>query len=304
MQRRMDPGMAVPYAQARPAAQSTIPTPRDDDTPPRRSKTPPRMPDRRPRTPVRRSRTPVRRARVMDNTRESTRSRSPIRSSSSESPPRDASPVNFSAALDSEDKAKDKSMTDDEDEEGAQKKVSAAQYQLFRQALTTSKGSIKVNPAKSRRVSRASLLDLGDSEVTDRVSCLDQPSLKDTMASTARIAQGLKEDEEVEKTTLSETLNTSCSTFNTLLLNRSSRENHTCSRSTEMPSTYRNLQGTAASAMPRRLRPIRCPIVCVLIRRSWPGGQLSMHLSPTPWWHLSSRNCLPRTRGRSFWGRC
>ena len=178
MQRRMDPGMAVPYAQARPAAQSSVPTPRDDDTPPRMSKTPPRTPDRRPRTPVRRSRTPVRRARVMDDTREATRSRSPIRRlSSSESPPRDASPVNFSAALDS-DKAK---------------KVSAAQYQLFRQAVTTSKGSFKVNPAKSRRASRASLLDLGDSEVTDRVSWLDQPPLKDTMASTARISQGLKE---------------------------------------------------------------------------------------------------------------
>ena len=140
----------------------------------------------------------MRRARGLDDTRESTRSRSPIRrSSSSESPPRDASPVNISAALDSEDKAKDKSMTDDEDEDGAQKKVSAAQYQLFQQAVMTSKGSFKVNPAKS---SRASLLDLGDSEVTDRVSWLDQPSLKDTMASTARIAQGLKEDEEVEKT--------------------------------------------------------------------------------------------------------
>ena len=45
-QRGMDPGMAVPYAQARPTAQSTVPTPRDDDTPPRRSKTPPRTPDR------------------------------------------------------------------------------------------------------------------------------------------------------------------------------------------------------------------------------------------------------------------
>ena len=33
------------------------------------------------------------------------------------------------------------------------------------------------------------------------------------MASTARIAQGLKEDKEVEKTTLSETLNTASSTF-------------------------------------------------------------------------------------------
>ena len=88
--------------------------------------------------------------------------------------------------------------------------ISWWQYQLFRQAVTTSKGSFKVNPAKT---SRASFLDLGDSEVTDRVSCLDQPSLKDMMASTARIAQGLKEDEEVEKTTLSETLNTASSTF-------------------------------------------------------------------------------------------
>ena len=75
------------------------------------------------------------------------------------------------------------------------------------------------------------------------------------------------------------------------------------SRSTEMPSTYQNLQGTATSAIPRRLRPTRCPIICVLIRRTWPGGQLSMHHSLTPWWHLSSRNCLPRMRGRSFWGR-
>ena len=211
MQRRMDPGTAVPDAQARPAAQSIAHMPRDDDTPPRRSKTPTRTPERRSRTPVRRFRTPVRRARVMDNTRDSTRSRSPIRrSSSSESPPRDASPVNFSAALDSEDKVKDRSITDDEDDDGAQKKVSAAQYQLFQQAVMSSKGSFKVNPAKSRR---ASLLGIGDSEVTDRVSWLDQPSLMDTVASTARIAQGLKEDEEVEKTTLSEMLNTSSSTF-------------------------------------------------------------------------------------------
>ena len=219
MQCQMEPGMAVPYAQARPAAQSTIPMPRDDDSPPRRSKTPPRTPDRPPRTLLRRSRTPVRRATGMDYSRESTRSRSPIRrSSSSESPPRDASSVNFSAASDSEDKAKDKSMTD-EDEDGAQKKVSAAQYQLFWQAVTTSNGSFKVNPAKSPRASRASLLDLGDSEVTDWVSWLDQPSLKDTMASTARIAQGVKEDEEVEKT-LSETLNTNSSTFKHLTVKK------------------------------------------------------------------------------------
>ena len=139
----------------------------------------------------------------MDDTRDSTRSRSPIRrSSSSESPPRDASPVNFSAALDSEDKVKDRSITDNEDDDGSQKKVSAAQYQLFRQAVMSFKGSFKVNPAKSHRAFRASLLDLGDSEVTDRVSWLDQPSLVDTMASTARISQGLKEDEEVEKTVI------------------------------------------------------------------------------------------------------
>ena len=57
------------------------------------------------------------------------------------------------------------------------------------------------------------MLDLGDTEVTDRISWLDQPSLQDTMASTARIAQGLKEDEEVVKTTLSETLNSDFSSF-------------------------------------------------------------------------------------------
>ena len=150
----------------------------------------------------------------MDESRDSTHSWSPIRrSSSSESVPRDASPVDFSAALDSEEKVKDRSISDEEDDEGSQRKVSAAQYQLFRQAVTSSKGTFKVNPANSRRASRTSLMDLGESEVTDRVSWLDQPSLVDTMAATACIAQGLKEDEDVEKTTLSETLNTSSSTF-------------------------------------------------------------------------------------------
>ena len=106
-----------------------------------------------------------------------------------------------------------RAISDDEEDEGDSKKISAAQYQIFRQAVTTSKGSYKVNPAKTKRASRASLLDLGDTEVTDRVSWLDQPSLQDTMASTARIVQGLKEDEEVEKTTFSETLNTDSSSF-------------------------------------------------------------------------------------------
>ena len=219
LQRWMDQGM-VPDTPASPAVQSSVPAPRHDSTP-RRSDTMSRTPERRPRTPeprtpqrsprmpVRRVRTPVRQARGYNDSRES-RSRSPLsRSSSVESPTRDVSPVNFSAALDPDDK---RSISDDEDDEG-EHKISAAQYQIFRQAVTTSKGSFKVNPAKTKQASRASLLDLGGPEVTDRVSWLDQPSLQHTMVSTARIAQGLKDDEEVEKTTLSETLNTASSTF-------------------------------------------------------------------------------------------
>ena len=166
LQRRMDLGMPVPDTQSRPVDQT--PTTRDDQTLPRGSKTP----VEHSRTPGRRSRTSVRRSRGMDESRDSTRSRSPIRRpSSSKSAPRDASPVDFSAALDTEEKVKDKSFSDEEDDEGSQRKVSAAQYQLFRQAMTSSKGTFKVNPAKSCKAPRASLLDLGESEVTDRVSC-------------------------------------------------------------------------------------------------------------------------------------
>ena len=138
--------------------------------------------------PVRRARTPVRRCRDFDDTRSSTRSRFVRRSSSSESPARDGSPVNFVAAFDPGETTRDRSLSDGEDEDGSNRKVSSAQYQLFHQAVTSSKGSFKLNPAKSRRAARASLMDLGDREVTDRVSWLDQPSLTDTMASTARIA--------------------------------------------------------------------------------------------------------------------
>ena len=89
---------------------------RDDQTPPRRS-----------RTPVRRSRTPVRHSKGMDESRDSTRSRSPIRRSSfSESSLRDASPVDFSAVLDSAEKVKDKSISDEEDDEGSQESLSGA----------------------------------------------------------------------------------------------------------------------------------------------------------------------------------
>ena len=158
MQRRMDSGMAAPDTQSRPVDQTLMT--RYDQTPPRRSRTP----VRRSRTPVRRPRTPVRRSRGMDESRDSTRSRSPIRrSSSSESCTRDASPVDFSAALNTEEKVKDRSISEEEDDEGSQKEVSVAQYQLFRQAVTSS----KVNPSKSGRAPRVSVIDLGESEVSD-----------------------------------------------------------------------------------------------------------------------------------------
>ena len=108
----------------------------------------------------------VRQHRGMDESRSSTRSRSPLRrKSSSESSPRDGSPVDFSVALDTAENVRDKSLSDEEDEEGSSRKVSSAQYQ----AVTSSKGSYKLNPAKSRRAARASLLDLGEGEVTDSV---------------------------------------------------------------------------------------------------------------------------------------
>ena len=107
MQRRMDTVMPVPDNQDRP----TVETPRTRES----------------QTMARRSRTPVRRC------RSSTRSRSPVRrSSSSESPPRDGSPVNFSAALDTAENIRDRSLSDYHDEEGSSRKVSSAQYQLFR----------------------------------------------------------------------------------------------------------------------------------------------------------------------------
>ena len=166
--------------------------------------------ERQARTPVRPPRTPVRRSRNHSESRDS-RSRSPLsRSSSVESTARDESPLNFNAALDMDSK---RALSEDEDAEGDSKKISVAQYEIFRQAVTSSKGTYKINPAKTKRAARASLLDLGDTEVPDRVSWLDQPSLQDTMASTARIAQGLKEDEEVVKTKLSETLNDKTSSF-------------------------------------------------------------------------------------------
>ena len=93
------------------------------------------------------------------------------------------------AALDPGETGRYRTLSDGDDDDGSSRKVSSAQYKIFRQAVTSSKGSFKVNPAKSSRAARAPLLDLGDGEVTDHVSWLDKPSLTDTMASTARIAQ-------------------------------------------------------------------------------------------------------------------
>ena len=90
----------------------------------------------------RRVRTPMRQAKGYSDSRDS-RSHSPLsRSSSVESPTRDASPVNFTASMDPDDK---RSISDDE---GEHKKISAAQYQIFRQAVTTSKGSFKSTPLR------------------------------------------------------------------------------------------------------------------------------------------------------------
>ena len=185
LQCRMDQS-SVPVAPACPLDQSSAPAPRHDSTN-RRSATPartseriPKSPERflhtpqsivssflrRAREPERKARTPVRQARTPVRQRSASResrSRSPVsRSSSVESPARDESPVNFTAAMDPE------SKRDISDDEGDSKKISAAQYKIFRQAVSTSKGSYKVNPAKTKQASRASLLDLGDTEVSSR----------------------------------------------------------------------------------------------------------------------------------------
>ena len=218
LQRQMDQGM-VPDTSASPAVPSSVPAPRHDSssrrsdtqsrTPERRPRTPePRTPQRYPRMPVRKVRTPVRQARGYSDSRDS-RSRSPLsRSSSVESPTRDASPVNFTASMDPDDK---RSISDDEDE--GEHKISAAQYQIFRQAVTTSKGSFKSTPLRqSERPGRLCWTWAARRWLTESRGWTSH-RFKTQWFSTACIAQGLKDDEEVEKTTLSETLNTASSTF-------------------------------------------------------------------------------------------
>ena len=170
-----------------------------------------------------RSRTPVRRARAtsrwgcddecysFEDSECTSRSRSSHSLRSPDLHP--DSPVDFLSAIQPEEMTMTTSLSDSEDEDRSSKKVSLAQYEIFRQAVTSSKGSYKIVPAKTKRAIRASRLDLGDDEKTDQLLWLDQPSLLDTMALTARITQGLKDEEPVEKTTLSEALNTESLTF-------------------------------------------------------------------------------------------
>ena len=166
LQRRLELP-SVPDNSISPAVQSSLPVPEHDSdnkrsaTPagsPARTKSPERFlhtpqssvsseADRQARTPVRPPRTPVRRSRNHSESRDS-RSRSPLsRSSSVESTARDGSPLNFNVALDMDSK---RALSEDEDAEGDGKKISAAQYEIFRQAVTSSKGTYKINPAKTK----------------------------------------------------------------------------------------------------------------------------------------------------------
>ena len=162
LQRRLELP-SVPDNSISPAVQSSLPVPEQDSTnkrsatlagsPERRPKSPERFlhtpqssisslvrrakeAERQARTPVRPPRTPVRRARNHSKSRDS-RSRSPLsRSSSVESTAREESPLNFNAALDVDSK---RAVSEDEDAEGDSKKISAAQYEIFRQAVTSSR---------------------------------------------------------------------------------------------------------------------------------------------------------------------
>ena len=318
LQRRLDQP-SVQDDNNSPPVKSSLPAPGHDSTN-RRSVTPAGSPERRPksperflhtpqssisslvrrakeaerqaRTPVRPPRMPVRRARNHSESRDS-RSRSPLsRSSSVESTARDESPLNFNAALDVD---SNRDISEDEDSEGDSKKISAAHYEIFRQAVTTSKGTYKVNPAKTKRAARVSLLDLGDTEVPDRVSWLDQPSLQDTMASMARIAQGLKEDEEVVKTTLLETLNDNTSSFKFFTVKQ------IFPREPYRLKIHRDALYAFMDSLTTRphLHTI-CHIGYVWTLRSWPGGPPSTHLLLTRWWLQWLKNFLSRMNARNF----
>ena len=90
---------------------------------------------------------------------------------------------------------------------------SQQQYQIFTQAVTTSKGSFKSTPLRqNERPGRLCWTWAARRWLTESRGWTSR-RFKTRWFSTARIAQGLKDDKEVEKTTLSETLNTASSTF-------------------------------------------------------------------------------------------
>ena len=164
---------------------ATVSSPR---TVARRSPSP--SPVRKSRSPVKTSRSPGRYS-FESSSASCSQSRSPLRPSShsSVSPDRAGSSLDFLTTNQPEDAGKTTRFSDGVDDDSSVK-VSSAQYQLFKQAVM-SKGSFKIVPARSKQAARASLLDLGEDERTERVAWTDQPSLQDTMASTARIAQML-----------------------------------------------------------------------------------------------------------------
>ena len=118
------------------------------------------------------------------------RSRSPLVGSpahSTGSPVRFPSPILGNRRELSLSREEDQSMPDVD-------KVTEAQYESFRRAVTTSKAAFKTVPATTRRANRVSSITLGAEEKQDRVVWADQSSLQDVLLSTARQAQGLKED--------------------------------------------------------------------------------------------------------------
>ena len=102
-----------------------------------------RVPDRS-RSPVRKSPPTGRTDRHSQRYSFEESSESPSRSQSwyfSRSPDRRPdSPLDFRAAIQSEETAKSSSVSDSKDDGGSSKKVSSVQYELFRQAVTSSKG--------------------------------------------------------------------------------------------------------------------------------------------------------------------
>ena len=98
---------------------------------------------------------------------------------------RDASPVRLSTSREEPDEAD---------------RVSFAQYELFRQAVQSSKAAFQAAPAAVRRATQVSLLDLGDEDCPERVTWKDQPSMMRIIQSAGRLAQGLLGDEVPEPT--------------------------------------------------------------------------------------------------------